>query len=90
LRVRPISSDETFIITEDDMKNDVQYMYREGSDRTVTPVKATDSEIDKSNTNLTNTNDETITKGLKDSIEKAESMTQEEIDKEFDNSIGCE
>lgn len=90
LRVRPISSDETFIITEDDMKNDVQYMYREGSDRTVTPVKATDSEIDKSNTNLTNTNDETITKGLKDSIAKAESMTQEEIDNDFDNSIGCE
>ena len=90
LRVRPISSDETFIISEDEMKNDVQYMYREGADRTANTVTATKSEIDNSNTNLNNTNDEAITKGLKDSIAKAESMTQEEIDNEFDNSLGCE
>ena len=90
LRVRPISSDESFIITEKEMENDVQYMYREGADRTANTVTATKSEIEKSNTNLSNTNDEAVTKSLKDSIAKAESMTQEEIDNEFDNSLGCE
>lgn len=90
IRIKPLNSMETMILNPEELKNGVEYMYRQNAENIPTAVVVTNDEVENSNTNVSNAVDVNGVDAINADLEKAKSMDQKEIDDEFDNSLGCE
>jgi hypothetical protein len=90
IRIKPLNSEETMILNPTDLKNGVEYMYRQNAENIPTGVTVTPDEVENSNTNVSNAVDVNGVDAINADLEKAKAADQKEIDDEFDNSLGCE
>jgi len=65
-------------------------MYRPGTDTVRVKPTVTQNEKDLSNENMEKAMDINSTEAIQQDSEKAKNSTQEDIDNEFNNSLGCE
>ncbi len=90
IRIKPLNSDETMTLSPTDLKNSVEYMYRQNAENIPAGVTVTNDEVENSNTNVNNAVDINGVDAINADLDRAKSADKKEIDDEFDNSLGCE
>ena len=90
VRLRPLDSEKTIVMSKEDFDKEAGYMYRPGTDTVRVKPTVTQNEKDLSNENMEKAMDINSTEAIQQDSEKAKNSTQEDIDNEFNNSLGCE
>ena len=90
IKVKPINSDELIELSTDEFNKQVEYMYREDSEKIPVTVTVTPEEIKTSNDNLDSALDINSDTAIEEDIAAAESKSAEERNNDFENSLGCE
>ena len=90
VRLRPLDSEKTIVMSKEDFDKEAGYMYRPGTDSVRVKPTVTQNEKTLSNENLDKAMDINSTEAILNDSNKAKKSTQEDIDNEFTNSLGCE